>query len=261
MRTPGMTPSKKGEEARTAVPTVQELLEKRNRILAWLARLEEEEDPEIRRVAERVRADYRQRLQAVVEDLAVHLDSLRAELEGARERSASAEALHVEAEDALLEAKLRHRIGELDDGEWESRRGSLEEAVATAAGEREEAAAEASRLEEVLAQIDSDAPSSPPPPPPPVEETVVEEEVWVVEAPPEPESVDGAEDDLAFLEELDRAIAASAEPADPESEEEEPGEGEPPAETRPRKGMKCLECGYTNDVTAWYCGVCGVELP
>lgn len=250
-----MTPSKKGE-AGSAVPTVHDLLEKRNRILGWLARLDEEEDAESRRVVERVRADYRQRLQAVVDDLSVHLESLRAELDGARERSAAAESRHAEAEDALREARLRHRIGELDEAEWESRRGGLEEAVASAAAEREESGEEVARLEEVLAQIDSGAVEAPTP-----EVEAVVEEVLVVEAEPELAVEEGPGDDLAFLEELDRAIAASGEPTDPEPEEQREGEEEPEDEIRPRKGMKCLECGYTNDVTAWYCGVCGVELP
>lgn len=59
-------------------------------------------------------------------------------------------------------------------------------------------------------------------------------------------------DDYAFLEELDRAIAATA-----REEREEEGD---PAETRPQPGLKCPECGYSNDPAAWYCGVCGVDL-
>ena len=61
-----------------------------------------------------------------------------------------------------------------------------------------------------------------------------------------------ADDDMAFLEELDRTIAATA----PST----PGDDEPPAEGRPQPGLKCPECGYSNDPAAWYCGVCGVDL-
>ena len=61
------------------------------------------------------------------------------------------------------------------------------------------------------------------------------------------------DDDYAFLEELDRAIAATA-PTGASSEEEAD------AETRPQPGLKCPECGYSNDPAAWYCGVCGVDL-
>ena len=62
-----------------------------------------------------------------------------------------------------------------------------------------------------------------------------------------------ADDDLAFLEELDRTIAATA-PRGPASDDEAP------EQTRPQPGLKCPECGYSNDPAAWYCGVCGVDL-
>lgn len=268
-----MTRSKQ-READSAVPTVNDLLEQRNRILGWLARLDEVDDAESARVVERVRADYRQRLEGVVGELSAHLEALRGELDGARERSAAAGERHAEADDALREARLRHRIGELDDGAWEARRGDLEAALAAASAERDAAVAEEERLSEVLAHIDSGVlvpPSpaeAPPVPPEPVAAAAVE-----VEAEPgiaylplalEEEPEEPGDDDLAFLEELDRAIAASAEASDPLEGAADEGEGEGDEEeidTRPRKGMKCLECGYTNDVAAWYCGVCGVELP
>lgn len=63
------------------------------------------------------------------------------------------------------------------------------------------------------------------------------------------------DDDLAFLKELDRAIAGS------------PGE---PARTAPpgsagaaraaEDGLVCKECGAANDPRAWYCEICGMEL-
>jgi hypothetical protein len=75
-----------------------------------------------------------------------------------------------------------------------------------------------------------------------------------------PDSVEG----FAFLEELDRAIAASsgAVPVEPEVENEMEGVQPQPEEpdTAPPPGLKCGECGYTNDATAWYCEVCGVDL-
>ena len=63
------------------------------------------------------------------------------------------------------------------------------------------------------------------------------------------------DDDYAFLEELDRAIAATAPNTDSRSDDDEPSE-----ETRPQPGLKCPDCGYSNDPAAWYCGVCGVDL-
>lgn len=64
-------------------------------------------------------------------------------------------------------------------------------------------------------------------------------------------------DDLEFLQELDRAIAASnRSPAASDSTLEEP-------QTEVVAGtglLTCKECGSTNDPQSWYCEVCGVEL-
>ncbi len=73
------------------------------------------------------------------------------------------------------------------------------------------------------------------------------------DAAPAADGEDTAAGDLAFLEELDRAIASS-----------EPGEG--PADPdrtldADRAGMLlCKECGAINEPQLWYCEVCGSEL-
>jgi len=71
-----------------------------------------------------------------------------------------------------------------------------------------------------------------------------------------------AADDLAFLAELDRAIAASGEPARGAGAGG-PGRGDDPDRTldADRAGMLlCKECGAINEPQAWYCEVCGSEL-
>lgn len=70
-----------------------------------------------------------------------------------------------------------------------------------------------------------------------------------------------ADDDLAFLEELDRAISgdASAAPAPPPA----PGGGAatpPPLAGTPAGRLICKECGAPNEPHSWYCEVCGSEL-
>jgi hypothetical protein len=72
-----------------------------------------------------------------------------------------------------------------------------------------------------------------------------------------------AEDDLAFLEELDRAIAGNTPPppAPPAA-----GGGKAtdlptqPAGSTPAGRLICKECGAPNEPHAWYCEVCGSEL-
>ncbi len=85
------------------------------------------------------------------------------------------------------------------------------------------------------------------------------------------EDVEEEGDELAFLEQLDRVFDDKV--TGEESSEAEPeivletAEGEPvtdddvPTEaTEPVPGIKCPSCGYTNEATAWYCEVCGVDL-
>lgn len=64
-------------------------------------------------------------------------------------------------------------------------------------------------------------------------------------------------EDYTFLEELDRAIAATAPKG---SSNGSHSEDEASPETRPQPGLKCPACGYSNDASDWYCGVCGVDL-
>lgn len=71
-----------------------------------------------------------------------------------------------------------------------------------------------------------------------------------------PEGGDG--DDMAFLEELDRAIAASAAPAT--EDDAAPAEPADAAATPAKATLVCKECGATNDSRAWYCEICGMEL-
>ena len=61
-----------------------------------------------------------------------------------------------------------------------------------------------------------------------------------------------AEVSLGFtrIEDLDEALPSNL----PATSAQEPSVTGPPA------GIKCRECGYTNDPTAAFCGVCGVDL-
>lgn len=67
----------------------------------------------------------------------------------------------------------------------------------------------------------------------------------------------GGEEDFAFLEELDRAIAASAQPA-PGKPAGSGGGGGMPAVGE--VDLLCKACGAINDPRAWYCEVCGADL-
>lgn len=287
------------EETRSPV---EALTEQRKLLQQWLARLDEVRSDAPGRVAERVRADYVERLRAVTEELGAHRDALEEELRARRAELEEAEEHRLRAVDELEEARLRHLIGELPEEEWSARRPELEEEEAAAEEEVERLRGEAERLDALLAETAGgeapapagapaaeEAPSAevppaaaapfaeastgeetlpeyvPPAAPQPAEAEVVEVDLsWLeeIETTALPEGTPGeaagaGEDDLAFLEELDRAIASTPEgerPAPPAADGDRTLDAD-------RAGMLlCKECGAINDPQAWYCEVCGSEL-
>jgi hypothetical protein len=338
-----MTPT---ENQAAGAESATELLARRAQLQEWLGRLGEIGSDIPSQVARRVRADYEQRLAAVVAELSAHSEALAADRERLDEQLLASAERHDAATDALEETRLRHLIGELSSEDWESRRPGLESEVEAAAAERAGTEREIAALEELLAQIsvaaaaawpdeptvESGAPVDAPEeaasesvgPDAPVavgandfasaadewdpELPEIEEEAAAAEPLPELQAAEAAgaaaeevgeeaapldvgaysaeaeerraveedliqitnfaaaaealadevdpapaDDDYAFLEELDRAIAATA-PTGESAEEDTDGK------TRPQPGLKCPDCGYSNDPAAWYCGVCGVDL-
>jgi hypothetical protein len=173
-------------------------------------------------VAARVRADYEGRLRTLVDRLGAHRDAVREDVDRRRDTLRLAHESREHAQDELAEARLRNRLGEWSGSEWEARREELERAARAAQESVEEASAQLARGEALLAEIDPGAPAAQVSPPTP------------------------PEDDYSFLDGVDRALAAPTEAPEPD--------------TRPTPGIKCPDCGYTNDSTAWFCGVCGLSL-
>jgi len=270
---------------------VTSLLKLRETVQSWLARLDANHDLANERVRARVREDYERRLAETLQALAAHHETIRAQLRDAEDRLRSAEQEREDAADALEEARLRNLIGELSDTDWEGRREILVGDVAAVTEREEGERAEARRLRELLEQLDSEGGST--------VESFVEPEVQSVERAPamvgdpspsagdagdalgqleKASAVNGAEldDDLeprlplddprepeiedGFLSEIDRALdGAEAEKSAPQPMLED-GLEEEIADTAPKPGLKCSECGYTNDLGAWYCGVCGADV-
>lgn len=254
---------------------VEELLEQRARITGWLERLEDAPAANPRAV-ERVRADYRQRLDEVMTRLGGHRDALREQRRTLAATLAEAEEAEQTARDALDEAELRYRIGEIREEEWEGKRQPLERAVGDAGSAAREARDEAARLEEVLDAIEGGIDTVPSPgpfddprvpahaPPAHAAGAPIEE---AVHDPPFPIATEAGSDAPAdgqqagpTGEDAEPAATGDAEGAGPEFLEELDRAIEASADTRPRPGAKCPDCGYTNDFDAWYCGVCGVDL-
>ncbi|HET6765127.1 MAG TPA: hypothetical protein VFH27_15685 [Longimicrobiaceae bacterium] len=355
--------------------TVHELIQQRERLRGWIARLDQVRGDAPDRVAERVRGDYQARLESVTEELSTHREELERDLGERRVALSTAEDRRATVQDALEEVRLRHMIGELDDRAWDQQRPELERDVSDADAALESARADVDDLERLVHEIQSaDAPAEEPPAPEPEVEPAAAEPEAEPEPEPEPvaeieeepvlrpdtgsadddetdrfvddafpdesdlaaeapapsapaptpppagrdpfgdefsagaiaddedlpwlESLDRrtaewesgtpssesglefldslgtdkpgqsdsqiAEDDLAFLEELDRAIAGNAPPPAAPPASSTAGRATdlptqpagPPAAGR----LICKECGAPNEPHAWYCEVCGSEL-
>jgi hypothetical protein len=133
--------------------TVTELIRLREQLSGWIAKLDDVGPQASSRVAERVRADYDDRLRRVNEELSAHTGEIEADLAGFREALGDAELRRDTAAEALEEARLRHLIGELDDAAWNEARPELERDVEGAEGAVAHAASEVERLQALWADI------------------------------------------------------------------------------------------------------------
>ncbi|HEU0016131.1 MAG TPA: hypothetical protein VFQ45_20805 [Longimicrobium sp.] len=378
---------------------VHELIQQREQLTAWLARLDEVAAHAPDRVAGRVRGDYEERLRRVNQDLGEHRGEIERDLERLRGELAEAEQRRAQAADALEEVRLRHTIGELDDRAWDKARPELERDVSAAdealahtrgeterlhalateiaAGEQAAAPPAAEPEPEPLPEIPATPPADevpaavadelPPPalpdeieaewepelpemdaeelapgpdatleaPSPPAEpaqdvdarreaehasadewdpftgvaegtglgdaeedlpwlegigdgstpwtppasadeddsglEFLKDIDAAIQEPAAEPDAAELAPDDLAFLEELDRAIgsspakgggAATPPPPPPQLSPSPPAAGADAGAGKPNRAepLLCRECGAINEPHAWYCEICGSEL-
>jgi hypothetical protein len=111
---------------------VHALVGQRDQLRAWIARLDEVQTGAPSHVAQRIRADYEDRLRRVTEELSAHGEEIGRQLQAMRDELAAAEERRTHAADALEETRLRHLIGELDEAAWEQARVPLEGEVAAA---------------------------------------------------------------------------------------------------------------------------------
>lgn len=230
--------------------SVSDLLDRRARLLGWLANLDQAPHSNPRAV-ERIRKDYTERLEATMKELAGCYDSLRDQKSRMAAALQEAEEAHRQARDELDEAELRHEIGELQPLEWEARRAALVRAVDAAAGTEEAVRRDAAELDDVLADLQDGLDGVPPALPGFADQ---------------PMPSGAAPQVGAVGESMEAGREGSSPPAPAPDGDDGSGhvvgasEEEDLAATRPGPGVKCVDCGYTNDFDARYCGVCGVDL-
>jgi hypothetical protein len=263
---------------------IQNLLEEKRQIERWLRRLDMAPDKTPQTVRDRVRSDYRRRLEAILTELQSYRDDLNASLRQHREVRDDLARREQEASDRLAEAELRHTVGEYDSSKWSEIRAEILEELVKLREELKVEQAEIGQLEDVLDAIESSG----------GEEEAGEAEAGGQsaesgavaaadggpgdEVAPELELQDRPEeaapqpggqtaDELAFLRSVISGDRSASE-LKAANKRETGKRAEPPAQpqvARPSKGtvkktVKCTDCGTLNLPTEWYCENCGAEL-
>jgi hypothetical protein len=274
-----------------AMDDLNALLEERARYEKWIAQLNAKREQTPPHVFERVRTDYAARLEGVMGQLRSQAEGLTASASKLEERVNALAADESQRRDARAEIELRALVGEYSADRANAELASCDTDIGRLEAERNAAAGELHRLQEILALVRQPAgrpaPAAPAPPAPtfrPLGATATQ---------PEP---DNTVDELAFLNSLvDKPDAAPAPPmpapAAPVAAAPAPRIEDTPLitslEERPEpagregltlrqaagtpqflKGMpteqvktlKCQECGTMNYPTEWYCERCGGEL-
>lgn len=261
------------------------LLEERARYERWIAQLTAKREQTPPHVFERVRSDYAGRLDAVMGQLRSRADGLQVSASTLGERVSALSTEESLRRDVRAEIELRALVGEYTPDRASAELAACDEDLQRLETERAAAAAELSRLQEILGQIREPAPrpaptSRPlgaPVPPAPADSTVDElaflnsvveraEPAPAPAAPAPPAPVNGPGPDtseiplVTSLEAQDRPIPESA-PREPSLRQ---ASGTPAflkgMPTEQVKSLKCQECGTMNYPTEWYCERCGGEL-
>jgi hypothetical protein len=158
--------TRKGSKSQVAA---ERLLEERRQYEGWIARLGEPgPSPMPPHVVDRVRADYRSRLEDVTRQLARYgreLEANLAELELRRSEMLTQRSLR---EEALAEVRLRHTVGEFDDAQYADMSADHTSQIAQLAEDLESTERDIARLQEVLQLVSTPEPEPEPPPPPPL---------------------------------------------------------------------------------------------
>jgi len=190
-----------------AKKSIEDLLAEREQFELWLARLEESGAKAPDKVRDKVRDDYRHRLDAVIEELGSHADSIAEQLAEHRVSQADLTAQEEGAQEELAEAEVRHAVGEYDEAEWNKLKALSDDQLESIRSDLRTVTEEIDRLAEVQALIAS-PPAAPEPTP------------AADEAPPEPATDDqggpgdDAGDESSGIIEIDSASHAT--PADTE---------------------------------------------
>jgi hypothetical protein len=136
---------------------IRSLLDQRAQYMEWLSRLDDLGGQYRHEVASRVRADYRDRLTGVENELHGHQAELESSLADRQGRLAELEQRHDVCAAELEEVELRHQVGEFDDGEWERRKAEYGQELEAVSDELELEREAVAELGTVLVQVTAPA--------------------------------------------------------------------------------------------------------
>lgn len=128
---------------------IDALLEERSRFQQWLNRLDATGSDAPPAVRDKIRSDYQQRLDQVMEQLGTHAESVAEQLATLRVQQADLATQENHAQETLAEAELRHAVGEYEESEWERVRGGSERLLIDVREELARVSDEITRLGEV----------------------------------------------------------------------------------------------------------------
>jgi hypothetical protein len=274
---------------------IDALLEERARFQTWLTRLDAAGSDAPAAVRDKIRGDYQQRLDQVIEELRSHAASVAEQLATLRVREDDLATQEAAAEETLAEAELRHAVGEYEESEWERVRGGSERVLIDVREELARVSDEITRLGEVQALIaaepeEPEAPAPDPEPEPAVEAAAEEPDgsddwepdIPLAEAPapvipsaprftprtsgrtsepapprtiPFPQRTEPSPDDLAFLKSM--ADEQTAPKRGSGSTPRVSGTGAPPAEEAPKAGAGLERPSQAATPKTLKCGECG----
>src|SRR5262249_22757095 len=127
--------------------------EQRRLIHDWLAKLRDNVDHMPAHVVEKVKNDYRTRLDGVMAELASHRDALREALEEAQSKQGDLDEVQQKKKDELTELKLRKQVGEVEDGRYKDQSSSLQGSIEQIKKDLSSTLRDIEKFEEILEVI------------------------------------------------------------------------------------------------------------
>jgi hypothetical protein len=138
-------------ESQNPMDALNALMEERNRYEQWLAQLEARKGTTPTHVFDRVRGDYGERLNKVLDTLAGRATELQATAGTLAEKVAELYATETTLRDERAEAELRAAVGEFTLEHAREVMQRCDEAISTLGSERATVGAELGRVQEILA--------------------------------------------------------------------------------------------------------------